>query len=62
MPALAELFTEESENTGNAGLIPKLNVLSAIDPLLSALIVKFAVPTVFGVPEITLPEADNPPV
>jgi hypothetical protein len=62
MPTLAELFTEPSAKEGRAGFTVNVKVLSAIEPLLSALIVKEAVPTVLGVPEITFPEADRPPV
>jgi hypothetical protein len=41
-----------SENTGSAGLTVKVNVLSAVEPLLFALTVTLAVPTADGVPEI----------
>jgi hypothetical protein len=39
-----------------------VNVRSVEKPLLSALMVKVAVPAVVGVPEIVLPEKDSPPV
>jgi hypothetical protein len=38
----------------------KLNALSADELLLKALIVKFAVPTVVGVPDMVFPEKDRP--
>jgi hypothetical protein len=42
-----------SVNTGVAGLTVKVNVLSAVEPLLFALTVTLAVPTADGVPKIT---------
>jgi hypothetical protein len=39
-----------SENTGRAGLTVKVNVLSAVEPLLVALTVTLAVPVADGVP------------
>jgi hypothetical protein len=53
MPTLAELFTVASEKTGKAGLTVKVNVLSAVEPLLLALTVTLAVPVAVGVPKIT---------
>jgi hypothetical protein len=43
-------------------LIGISNVLSAVEPLLLALMVKVAVPTVVGVPDIVFPEKESPPV
>jgi hypothetical protein len=43
-------------------LIGTVKVLSVVNPLLLALMVKVAVPAVVGVPEIVLPETVRPPV
>jgi hypothetical protein len=48
--------------TGTGGVTVIVKVLSAVEPLLLALITKVAVPSVVGVPEITPFDArDKPP-
>jgi hypothetical protein len=49
-------------HSAGGGFTVMLNVLSAVEPLLSALKVKLAVPVVVGVPEMVLLVTSNPPV
>jgi hypothetical protein len=62
VPVELHIPNRTTRATSAVGLIGIVNVLSVEKPLLSALIVKVAVPAVVGVPEIVLPEKDNPPV
>jgi hypothetical protein len=62
VPVEVHIPMRTTRSTSEVGLIGTSNVLSAISPLLLALMVKVATPAVVGVPEIVLPETVRPPV